>query len=137
MIVSGSWCPGLGLAGKTLITRVSFGLSKWCKPVLAYVLVIKKTAQSTLTLPDTLQSDEWTCEIRRAKLRASALIGDASSFFRNPTVPPRQCVAVIQPEPRIAHYLLADDEVITLIKVKQTSVYQRFGILQEPEPVVV
>ena len=121
MSVSGSWC--LGLAGKTLITRVCFGLSKLWKPVLGYVLVFKKIAQSTLTLPDALEIDEWICGIRRAKLPASAVIGDASSFFRNPTVPPRQCAADIQPEPRIVHYPLADDEVMTLAKAIQTSVY--------------
>ena len=126
---------------------------------------------------------DWVCEIRRAKLPDPAVIGNAGSFFKNPTVSPEQCQDIIAREPRLVHYQLADGrfklaaawlidacgwrgksvgnaavyekqalvivnkggltqpctggEVVTLAQAIQTSVYERFGIRLEPEPVVV
>jgi len=175
--------PGLGLAGKALITRVRFALPKAWKPVLGYADIEKKMAQSAIPQPDALQIYEWICEIRKAKLPDPKVIGNAGSFFKNPTVTPEQCADIIQREPKIVHYHLDDGsvklaagwlidacgwkgksignagvydrqalvlvnrggsadpvtggEVMTLAKAIQTSVYERFGILLEPEPVVV
>jgi UDP-N-acetylmuramate dehydrogenase len=174
---------GLGLAGKALITRVRFALPKAWKPVLGYADLEKKMAQSGVTAPDALQIFDWVCEIRRAKLPDPTVIGNAGSFFKNPTVSSDQCADIIQREPKIVHYHLDDGsvklaagwlidacgwkgksignagvyerqalvlvnrggredpvtggEVMTLAKAIQTSVYERFGILLEPEPVVV
>ncbi|MDP2035105.1 MAG: UDP-N-acetylmuramate dehydrogenase [Polaromonas sp.] len=174
---------GLGLAGKALITRVRFALPKAWKAVLGYADLEKKMAQSPGAQPDALQIYDWICEIRRAKLPDPQVIGNAGSFFKNPTVSPEQCADIIQREPKIVHYQLDDGsvklaagwlidacgwkgksignagvydrqalvlvnrggredpvtggEVMTLAKAIQTSVYERFGILLEPEPVVV
>ena len=179
--------PGFGLAHKALITRVRFALPKNWKPVLGYADIAKKMAQSPVKLasglPSALQIYEWICDIRHAKLPDPQLIGNAGSFFKNPSVSPEQCADIIQREPKIVHYRLADGsvklaagwlidacgwkgkhignagvydkqalvlvnrggkndpvtggEVMTLAKSIQTSVYERFGILLEPEPVVV
>jgi UDP-N-acetylmuramate dehydrogenase len=174
---------GLGLAGKALITRVRFALPKAWKAVLGYADIEKKMAQAPSVLPDALQIYEWICEIRKAKLPDPKVVGNAGSFFKNPTVSPEQCADIIAREPKIVHYHLADGsvklaagwlidacgwkgksignagvydrqalvlvnrggtqqpvtggEVMTLAKAIQTSVYERFGILLEPEPVVV
>jgi UDP-N-acetylmuramate dehydrogenase len=179
--------PGFGLADKALITRVRFALPKNWKPVLGYADIDKKMAQSGVLspsgLPTALQIYEWVCDIRRAKLPDPQVIGNAGSFFKNPTVSAEQCADIIQREPKIVHYRLADGsvklaagwlidacgwkgktignagvydrqalvlvnrggrsnpvtggEVMTLAKSIQTSVYERFGILLEHEPVVV
>jgi UDP-N-acetylmuramate dehydrogenase len=170
---------GFGLAGKALITRVRFALPKPWKAVLGYADLEKKMAPSASSAPDALQIYEWICDIRRAKLPDPQVIGNAGSFFKNPTVTPEQCADIIAREPKIVHYLLADGsvklaagwlidacgwkgktignagvydkqalvlvnrggvtggEVMTLAKAIQTSVYERFGIRLEPEPVVV
>ena len=174
---------GFGLAGKALITKVRFALPKAWKPVLGYADIEKKRLQSSIDVPDALQIYEWICEIRKAKLPDPKLIGNAGSFFKNPTVSPEQCADIIQREPKIVHYQLADGsvklaagwlidacgwrgksignagvyekqalvlvnrggaghpvtggEVMTLAKAIQTSVYERFGLRLEPEPVVV
>jgi UDP-N-acetylmuramate dehydrogenase len=107
------------------------------------------------------------------------VIGNAGSFFKNPTVSREQCADIIAREPKVVHYPMADGsiklaagwlidacgwkgkgvgsagvyerqalvlvnrggatggEVMTLAKAIQTSVYERFGILLETEPVVV
>jgi UDP-N-acetylmuramate dehydrogenase len=130
-------------------------------------------------LPTPLQIYEWICSIRSAKLPDPKVIGNAGSFFKNPTVSDQQCADIIQREPKIVHYHLDDGtvklaagwlidacgwkgksvgnaavydkqalvivnkgcatggEVMTLAKAIQTSVYERFGIRLEPEPVVV
>lgn len=179
--------PGFGLADKALITRVRFALPKNWKPVLGYADIEKKMAQSSPQplsgLPSALQIYEWICEIRRAKLPDPQVIGNAGSFFKNPTVTPEQCADIIQREPKIVHYPMDDGsiklaagwlidacgwkgksignagvyerqalvlvnrggkadpvtggEVMTLAKAIQTSVYERFGIMLEHEPVVV
>ena len=184
---AGGGLPGFGLLGKALITRVRFALPKNWKPVLGYADIDKKMAQNTdwhtSGMPTALQIYEWICEIRRAKLPDPQVIGNAGSFFKNPTVTAEQCADIIAREPKIVHYPLADGsiklaagwlidacgwkgksignagvyerqalvlvnrggkaspvtggEVMTLAKSIQTSVYERFGIVLEHEPVVV
>lgn len=170
---------GLGLAGRALITRVRFRLPKRWKAVLGYLDLEKKRAESGNPAPSAQLICEWICEIRRAKLPDPQAIGNAGSFFKNPTVTPEQCADIIARDPKIVHYHLAEGtvklaagwlidacgwrgksvgnagvyekqalvlvnrggatggEVMTLARAIQTSVYERFGILLEPEPVVV
>lgn len=170
---------GLGLAGRAVITRVRFWLPKPWKPVLGYADLERKMAETGCTNPDARQIFDWVCAIRRAKLPDPAVIGNAGSFFKNPTVSVEQCADIIAREPKVVHYPMADGsiklaagwlidacgwkgrgvgnagvyekqalvlvnrggatggEVMTLAKAIQTSVYERFGILLEPEPVVV
>ena len=178
-----SGAAGFGLAGRAMITRVRFSLPKAWKPVLGYADIERKMLQSTTGACSALQIYEWVCEIRTAKLPDPKVIGNAGSFFKNPTVSPEQCADIIQREPKIVHYRLDDGtvklaagwlidacgwkgksignaavydrqalvlvnrggvtnpvtggEVMTLAKAIQTSVYERFGIRLEPEPVVV
>lgn len=170
---------GLGLAGRALISHVRFALPKRWKPVLGYADLEKKMAESNIDQPSALQIYQWIGDIRRAKLPDPAVIGNAGSFFKNPTVTPEQCDDIIARDPKIVHYHLADGsvklaagwlidacgwrgksvgqagvyekqalvlvnrggatggEVMTLARAIQTSVYERFGIRLEPEPVVV
>ncbi|MBU3710274.1 MAG: UDP-N-acetylmuramate dehydrogenase [Limnohabitans sp.] len=173
----------MGLAGKALITRVRFKLAKAWRPELGYQDLLRRQQETGVTHPTARQIFDWVCAIRRAKLPDPAVIGNAGSFFKNPTVTPEQCADIIGREPKVVHYPLADGsiklaagwlidacgwkgksvgnagvyekqalvlvnrggaahpctggEVVTLAKAIQTSVYERFGILLEPEPVVV
>ncbi len=180
----------LGLKDRALITRVRFNLPRPWKPVLGYADLERKMADTGVSQPSAQQIFDWICDIRRAKLPDPAVIGNAGSFFKNPTVTQHQCDDIIAREPKIVHYQLADGsvklaagwlidacgwkgksvgqagvyekqalilvnrggmadaggvagigatggEVMTLAKAIQTSVYERFGILLEPEPVVV
>jgi UDP-N-acetylmuramate dehydrogenase len=170
---------GLGLAGRALITHVRFWLPKPWKPVLGYADLDRKMAETGISSPSAQQIFDWVCAIRRAKLPDPAVIGNAGSFFKNPTVSREQCADIIAREPKVVHYPMADGsiklaagwlidacgwkgkgvgsagvydrqalvlvnrggatggEVMTLAKAIQTSVYERFGILLETEPVVV
>jgi len=172
-----------GLAGRALITRVRFRLPKPWKPELGYLDLARKAAEAGIAQPDAMQIFDWVCAIRRAKLPDWRVLGNAGSFFKNPTVTPEQCADIIARDPKIVHYPMADGsiklaagwlidacgwkgksvgnagvyekqalvlvnrggpehpatggEVMTLAKAIQTSVYERFGIRLEPEPVVV
>ena len=169
----------LGLKDRALILRVRFSLPKPWKAVLGYADIEKKMAEHGCTQPSAQQIYDWVCEIRRAKLPDPQVIGNAGSFFKNPTVTAEQCADIIARDPKVVHYRLADGsvklaagwlidscgwrgktvgqagvyekqalvlvnrggatggEVMTLAKAIQTSVYERFGIVLEPEPVVV
>lgn len=169
----------LGLKDRALILRVRFALPKAWKAVLGYADIDKKMAEQGCTEPTAQQLYGWVCDIRRAKLPDPQVIGNAGSFFKNPTVTAEQCADIIARDPKVVHYRLADGavklaagwlidscgwkgksvgqagvyekqalvlvnrggatggEVMTLAKAIQTSVYERFGIVLEPEPVVV
>jgi UDP-N-acetylmuramate dehydrogenase len=71
---------GLGLAGKALITRVRFLLRKDWKPVLGYLDLERKMAETGISNPTAQQIFEWVCAIRQAKLPDPAVIGNAGSF---------------------------------------------------------
>jgi UDP-N-acetylmuramate dehydrogenase len=167
------------LAGRTLITRVRFLLPKPWKPVLGYLELERKVAETGIENPSARQIADWIIAIRRAKLPDPAQIGNAGSFFKNPVVTPEQCRDIIGRDPEIVHYPMPDgsvklaagwmidacgwkgksvgqagvyekqalvlvnrggaigSEVMTLARAIQESVYGRFGIRLEPEPVVV
>ena len=174
---------GFGLAGRALITRVRFWLPKAWKPVLGYLDLERKMDETGIRQPDARQIFDWVVAIRRAKLPDPAVIGNAGSFFKNPTVTPEQCADIIARDPKVVHYPMDDGsiklaagwlidacgwkgktmghagvyekqalvlvnkgdaehpctggEVMTLANAIQTSVYERFGIRLEPEPVVI
>ena len=177
---------GHGLAGRACITRVRLALPKPWRPVLGYAELERRQSELGGAVPTAQQLFDWVCAIRRAKLPDPAVLGNAGSFFKNPTVTPEQCADIIAREPRIVHYPMPDGsiklaagwlidacgwkgktvgragvyeqqalvlvnrgdrhspdlsvtggEVMTLARAIQTSVYERFGIRLEPEPVVV
>jgi UDP-N-acetylmuramate dehydrogenase len=175
----------VGLKDRALILRVRFALPKPWKPVLGYADIDKKMVELGVTQPTARQLYDWVCAIRRAKLPDPDVIGNAGSFFKNPTVTPEQCADIIARDPKVVHYVLADGsvklaagwlidacgwrgksvgqagvyekqalvlvnrgsgtessgatggEVMTLAKAIQTSVYERFGIRLETEPVII
>ncbi|WP_234413774.1 UDP-N-acetylmuramate dehydrogenase [Ideonella sp. A 288] len=168
-----------GLAGKSLITRVRLRLPRPWTPVLGYLDLERRMADTGNPHPDARTIFDWVCAIRRDKLPDPAQIGNAGSFFKNPVVSAEQCRDIIARDPHIVHYPLADGscklaagwlidacgwkgkrvghagvydkqalvlvnhggatgaEVVTLARAIQESVYGRFGIRLEPEPVVV
>jgi len=167
------------LAGRVVITRVRFRLPKPWRPVLGYLEIERKMAESGVARPEAKQVFDWICAIRRAKLPDPSVLGNAGSFFKNPVVTPEQCRDIIGRDPEIVHYPMPDgsmklaagwmidacgwkgksmgkaavyekqalvlinrggaigSEVMLLAKAIQESVYGRFGIRLEPEPVVV
>jgi UDP-N-acetylmuramate dehydrogenase len=170
---------GIGLAGRALILRVRFHLPKNWKPVLGYLDLERKMTETGIAHPTAQQIYDWVCAIRRHKLPDPKVLGNAGSFFKNPTVSPEQCADIIARDPKVVHYPMPDGsiklaagwlidacgwkgksmgnaavyekqalvlvnrggatggEVVTLAKAIQTSVYERFGIRLEPEPVVI
>lgn len=174
---------GMGLAGRAVITKVRFALSKHWKPELGYLDLQRKQEEEGVLHPSAQQIFDWVVAIRRAKLPDPAVVGNAGSFFKNPTVTQDQCRDIIAREPKIVHYPMPDGsiklaagwmidacgwkgkavgnagvyekqalvlvnrgtggqsvtggEVMTLANAIQTSVYERFGIRLEPEPVVI
>ena len=176
---SSAQVAGFGLAGRALILRVRFRLPKPWKPVLGYADLQRKMNETGIRDPSARQIYDWVCAIRRVKLPDPKVIGNAGSFFKNPTVTLDQCSDIIAREPGIVHYPMPDGsvklaagwlidacgwrgksvgnagvyekqalvlvnrggatggEVVTLARAIQTSVYERFGIRLEPEPVEV
>lgn len=170
---------GMGLAGRALITRVRFALPRRWQPRLGYLDLEKRMEATGCRSPGARQIFDWVVDIRRAKLPDPAQLGNAGSFFKNPSVTPEQCRDIIGREPQVVHYPMPDGsyklaagwlidacgwrgkrlgragvyerqalvlvnhggasggEVMTLAKAIQTSVYERFGIRLEPEPVVL
>ena len=168
-----------GLAGKSLITRVRLRLPRPWRPVLGYLDIERKRAETGQQQPDARTLFDWVVAIRRAKLPDPAMLGNVGSFFKNPVVSAEQCRDIIGRDPHIVHYPLDDGqfklaagwlidacgwkgktvggagvyerqalvlvnrggatgaEVVTLARAIQESVYGRFGIRLEPEPVIV
>jgi UDP-N-acetylmuramate dehydrogenase len=172
-----------GLAGRALVLRVRLALPKVWQPELGYLDLQRKVEETGIGAPTACQIYHWVMAIRRAKLPDPRVLGNAGSFFKNPTVTPEQCQDIIGRDPAVVYYPMPDGsvklaagrlidvcgwkgkgvgnaavydrqalvlvnrggskhpatggEVMTLALAIQTSVYERFGIRLEPEPVVV
>lgn len=177
----------MGLAGRALITQVRFALPKVWQPELGYADLERYLSHTPLQAGSAVQQAQQIFDmvvaVRSAKLPDPAEIGNAGSFFKNPSVSPEQCADIIAREPKLVHYPLPDGsiklaagwlidacgwrgksigragvydkqalvlvnrggrddpctggEVKVLARAIQTSVYERFGIMLEPEPVWV
>ena len=173
----------LGLAGRALITHVRFALPKRWVPEVGYLELSRKAEELDAVDPTPRQVFDWVCGIRRGKLPDPAVLGNAGSFFKNPTVSAEQCADIIGRDPKVVHYPMPDGsvklaagwlidacgwkgkamghaavyekqalvlvnrggigqpatggEVMTLAKAIQTSVYERFGLRLEIEPLVI
>jgi UDP-N-acetylmuramate dehydrogenase len=101
----------VGLKDNALILRVRFALPKAWKPVLGYADIDKKMLDQGCKTPTAQQLFDWVCAIRSAKLPDPNVIGNAGSFFKNPTVTPEQCADIIARDPKVVHYVLADGSV--------------------------
>lgn len=94
-----------------VITGVTLKLSK--KPTFntsygAIQDTLKANQVETLTLKAISTA---VCQIRQSKLPNPAEIGNAGSFFKNPTIPQSQFDALQQKFPKIVGYPLANDMV--------------------------
>ena len=108
----GSAAPrGLGLAGRALILRVRFALPKAWQPVLGYLDLERRMQEEGVAHPTARQIYDWIVAIRSAKLPDPAVIGNAGSFFKNPTVTPEQCQDIIGRDPKLVHYPMPDGSV--------------------------
>lgn len=169
-------------AARWLVVRVRFRLPRTWTPRLDYGEIRAELARLGRQ-PSPSMIAQAVCAIRRRKLPDPAVLGNAGSFFKNPTVTPEQCQDIIGRDPHLVHYPMPDGsvklaagwlidacgwkgkrvgnaavydrqalvlvnrggkkhpatggEVMTLARAIQTSVYERFGIRLEPEPVVV
>jgi UDP-N-acetylmuramate dehydrogenase len=102
---------GFGLAGRALILRVRFRLPRPWKPVLGYADLERKMNETGNRSPSARQIYDWICAVRGAKLPDPKVIGNAGSFFKNPTVTQDQCSDIIAREPGIVHYNMPDGTV--------------------------
>ena len=158
---------------------MTFALSRAWQANLQYADVAQEIAARQITLPTARDVSEAVIAIRARKLPDPTVVGNAGSFFKNPTVTPEQCADIIARDPKIVHYPMDDGsiklaagwlidacgwkgksigraavydkqalvlvnrggasgaEVLMLARAIQESVYGRFGIRLEPEPVVV
>ncbi|MCL1960949.1 MAG: UDP-N-acetylmuramate dehydrogenase [Desulfovibrionaceae bacterium] len=100
-----------GLAGRALILRVRLALPKAWKPVLGYLELERKARETGIAAPGARQIYDWVVAIRRAKLPDPAVLGNAGSFFKNPTVSAEQCADIIGRDPTVVHYPMPDGSV--------------------------
>ena len=102
---------GFGLAGRALILRVRLALPRNWRPEAGYLDLQRKAQETGIAAPDARQIYDWVVSIRRAKLPDPAVLGNAGSFFKNPTVSPEQCADIIGRDPAVVHYPMPDGSV--------------------------
>jgi len=101
------------LKGQCLITSVSFRLVKLSPGVTYRYKTEYGNVQAAL---DAMKASELSlravsdaiCQIRRAKLPDPAVLGNAGSFFKNPSIPAKQYQLLAKQYPAMPHYPQAD-----------------------------
>lgn len=105
------------LQGQFLITAVSFKLTKLLTPGVSYHFrteygEVRRTLEE-MKVPDlSLKAvSDAICSIRRTKLPAPKELGNAGSFFKNPSVSNAQFKTLIAQYPKMPHYPQPDGTV--------------------------
>jgi UDP-N-acetylmuramate dehydrogenase len=74
------------LRGKVIIVSVSFTLNKKHNPHLTYGSISRELAEAGIMEPGPAEIRGAVCRIRKSKLPDPKVLGNAGSFFKNPTV---------------------------------------------------
>jgi UDP-N-acetylmuramate dehydrogenase len=99
------------LAGRRLVLSVRLALPKQWQPRVGYLDVARALQARGITRPNARQVFEAVVAIRGAKLPDPALIGNAGSFFKNPTVPTELHQRLLAEHPALVGYPLPEGRV--------------------------
>jgi UDP-N-acetylmuramate dehydrogenase len=99
------------LKGKVIIWNVTFRLSRKSELHLKYGAIQQELDFMGISDPGIKDISEAVCHIRQSKLPDPALIGNAGSFFKNPSVNADQAAALKKSFPGISMYSLPDGNI--------------------------
>lgn len=97
--------------GKFVVTHVTYRLHKTFSPNIHYGNLTSVLAQKGIENPTAAELRQAVIETRQAKLPDPEVVGNAGSFFVNPTVPLQKYEALIAAYPNMPHYQVAEDRV--------------------------
>nr|WP_324124798.1 UDP-N-acetylmuramate dehydrogenase [Aromatoleum sp.] len=96
------------LAGRVLITSVTFCLPRRWQPVLGYADVTRELAAGNIADPTPEQVSDAVIAVRQRKLPDPARIGNAGSFFKNPVVDADTRARLAAAHPELPSYAQPD-----------------------------
>lgn len=99
------------LKDKTLITSVTFRLDKQHKINTSYGAIQQQLEVMGVSIPSIKSVSDAIIAIRSSKLPDPKKIGNAGSFFKNPTIPNRQFEELQTHYPNISSYRVNEREV--------------------------
>lgn len=91
-------------AGGQFITSLTLKLPKRWEPVLGYKGLGEELAELGMDVPDPRDVSDAVCALRRRTLPDPAKLGNAGSFFKNPTVDQKTWDELIAAEPGILSF---------------------------------
>jgi UDP-N-acetylmuramate dehydrogenase len=94
-----------------VITRVRFRLPRPWQPVLGYLDLERKMAETGIARPTRAPCSTGSAPSAAPSCPTRRVIGNAGSFFKNPVVSAEQCRDIIGRDPEIVHYPLPDGSV--------------------------
>ena len=93
------------LRNKVLITSVVLRLSKVFRPKLDYGGIQEELGKRDITDPSLREISDVIAQIRKLKLPDPVTLGNAGSFFKNPTVGEAEFIALVRSFPDIRYYM--------------------------------
>lgn len=96
---------------KFIITSVTYRLNKTPKYNTSYGAIMQELEKMGVKELSVAAVSQAVINIRRSKLPDPAVIGNAGSFFKNPTIPKEQFETLKQQFPNIVGYTVNDKEV--------------------------
>lgn len=97
--------------GKYMVTHVTYRLHKTFSPNIRYGNLTTLLAQKGISHPTAAELRQTVIETRQAKLPDPEVVGNAGSFFVNPTVPLQKYENLKAAYPDMPHYPVAEDLV--------------------------
>ncbi|TCO82676.1 UDP-N-acetylmuramate dehydrogenase [Plasticicumulans lactativorans] len=104
-------CFKRDLAGRVLVTRVAFRLSRTPRVDARYADIRDELAARGIAAPTPRDVFDAVCAVRRRKLPDPATLGNAGSFFKNPLVTAATAAALRARFPELVAYPQPDGTV--------------------------
>jgi len=99
------------LKGKFVIWSVTFELKLKPEVHLAYGAINQELSAMGIENPGISDVSKAVCSIRQSKLPDPKLLGNAGSFFKNPTVDKKFAEKLLETFPKMVFYPTVDDKV--------------------------